>query len=211
MSTSSSLSFTHVHVPPAADSTDQRTILLLHGTGGNERDLLDVGARVAPGARLLGVRGQVLESGMPRFFRRLAEGVFDEADLVRRAGDLAAFVAEAAAAYGFDASKVVALGFSNGANIGAALLLLHPDVLAGGALIRAMVPLVPATLPALAGKQVLMVEGEFDPLIPRSNADQLAGMFTSAGASVTVDWQPTGHGLTAADVEIVRGWMATTR
>lgn len=208
MSTLASLGFTHVHVAPTPGSTDPRTILLLHGTGGNERDLLDIGATIAPGARLLGVRGQVLEGGMPRFFRRMAEGVFDEADIIRRSADLAAFVTAAAAEYGFDATKVFALGFSNGANIAAATLLLDPDTLAGGMLIRAMVPLVPTTMPSLTDKPVIMVEGAMDPLIPRANAEQLAGMLRSAGAAVTLHWEPSGHGLTPTDVAVARSWYA---
>ena len=208
MSTLDSLGFTHVHVAPAAGSSDSRTILLLHGTGGNERDLLDIGATIAPGARLLGVRGQVLEGGMPRFFRRMAEGVFDEADIIRRSADLAVFVSDAASEYGFDATQVIALGFSNGANIAAAMMLLNPDVLAGGMLIRAMVPLVPAATPSLAGAQVIMIEGTMDPLIPRANAEQLAAMLRDAGAAVTVHWEPSGHGLTPTDVAVARSWYA---
>jgi phospholipase/carboxylesterase len=211
MTNATTLSFTHVHVAPLAGTTDDRTVLLLHGTGGTERDLLDLGAKVAPGLRLLGVRGQVLEAGMPRFFRRLREGVFDEADIIRRAADLAAFIPEAAAVYGFDARKVVALGHSNGANIAAALMLLHPGVLAGGALLRTMVPLVPPTAPVLRGTRVLMAEGEFDPIIPRANAEQLAAMLTTAGADVTLHWEATGHGLTPADVALVQQWMAAAR
>lgn len=204
------LGFTHVHVPPA-DPEDQRTVLLLHGTGGNESDLLQLGAMVAPGARLLGVRGQVMEGGMPRFFRRLAEGVFDEADLVRRTADLAAFVPAAASAYGFDATQVIALGFSNGANIAAAMLLLHPGVLSGAILLRAMVPLVPAALPSLAGARVLMAEGALDPLVPRENAERLAGLLRGAGADVTLHWEQAGHGLTQADVTAAQAWMAAAR
>ena len=211
MNTVTTLGFTHVHVPPQAESADGRTVLLLHGTGGTERDLLDLGARVAPGLRLLGVRGQVLESGMSRFFRRLAEGVFDEADIVRRAADLAAFVTAAAAEYGFDVGKVVAMGHSNGANIAAALMLLHPGVLSGAVLLRTMVPLVPPTLPALHGTSVLMAEGALDPIVPRANAEKLAAMLTEAGANVTVHWEPTGHGLTQADVDTAERWMAVRR
>jgi len=207
---SATLGFTHVHVPPT-DPADTRTVLLLHGTGGNERDLLQLGAMVAPGARLLGVRGQVLEGGMPRFFRRLAEGVFDEADVVRRAADLAAFVPAAAAAYHFDASNVIALGFSNGANIAAAMLLLHPGVLAGAALLRTMVPLEPAALPSLSGTPVLMAQGAQDPIVPRSNAERLAALLRDAGAAVTLHWEPAGHGLTQSDVAVAQGWMVDRR
>lgn len=211
MSTATTRVFTHVHVPPRAGSTDERTMLLLHGTGGTEHDLLDLGAKVAPGMRLLGVRGQVLESGMPRFFRRLAEGVFDEDDIVRRSADLAAFIPAAAESYGFDATKVVALGYSNGANIAAALLLLHPGTLSCAALLRAMLPLVPPVLPLLTGTPVLMAEGALDPIIPRANAERLAALLTESGADVTLNWEPTGHGITPADVAVTRRWMSGLR
>ncbi len=210
MSSAAALGFAHVHVPPT-DASEERTVLLLHGTGGNEHDLLDIGAAVAPGARLLGVRGQVLENGMPRFFRRLAEGVFDEADLRVRATDLAAFVPAAASVYGFDAARVVAVGYSNGANIAAALLLLHPGVVSGAALLRSMVPLIPHQTQALHGAPVLMVEGELDPIVPRANAERLASLLREAGASVTLEWQATGHGLTPADLQVVRRWMSEPR
>ena len=203
--------FVHVHVPPAPDSSDTRTLLLLHGTGGDEHDLLQLGGLVAPGTRLLGVRGQVLESGMPRFFRRLAEGVFDEADIIRRAADLASFIPVAADRYGFDAANVWALGYSNGANIAAALLLLHPGALAGGALLRSMVPLTPPVLPSLRGEPVLLAEGRFDPIIPPANSETLAAMLREAGASVTLHWEPTAHGLTQADVTVTKAWLAETR
>jgi phospholipase/carboxylesterase len=200
--------FVHVHVPPT-DPREARTVLLLHGTGGTERDLLDLGATIAPGARLLGVRGQVLESGMPRFFRRLAEGVFDEADIRDRAAALAAFISAAATGYGFDPAQVVALGYSNGANIAAAVTLLHPGVLRGAVLFRTMVPLVPAVLPDLEGTRVLMVEGEMDPIVPKANAERLAGMLSESGALVTLQWQPVGHGLTPQDVALANAWMAS--
>ena len=211
MSTATTLGFAHVHSPPHAESTDKHTVLLLHGTGGAEHDLLDLGAKVAPDMRLLGVRGQVLESGMPRFFRRLAEGVFDEDDIVRRAADLAAFIRTAAETYGFDATKVVALGYSNGANIAAALMLLHPGTLSGAALLRAMLPLVPPVLPSLAGTPVLMAEGVLDPIIPRANTERLAALLAECGAEVTVNWEPTGHGITPADVAVTQRWMSGLR
>ena len=204
------LDFVHVHVPPT-DGAETRTMLLLHGTGGNERDLLDLGAAIAPGARLLGVRGQVLESGMPRFFRRLAEGVFDEADIVRRATDLAAFLPAAAAAYGFDPAQAVALGYSNGANIAAAVVLLHPGVLSGAILLRSMVPLAPSHAPELRRTPVLIVNGRVDPIIPRANAERLVTLLRGAGADVTMHWEPTAHGLTPADVVVARTWLAGQR
>jgi len=204
------LAFVHAHVPPI-DADDPRTVLLLHGTGGNERDLLALGAAVAPGARLLGVRGQVMEHGMPRFFHRLAEGVFDEADVVRRAADLAAFVPAAASSFRFDPAQVVALGYSNGANIAAAMLLLHPGVLSAAVLFRSMVPLVPMQVPEFRATPVLIVNGQVDPIIPRANAERLAALLQEGGADVTLHWEPVGHGLTPDDVAVARAWMATQR
>ena len=199
--------FVHIHRPPTV-ATDDRTLLLLHGTGGDEHDLLELGATLAPGARLLSPRGRVLENGMPRFFRRLAEGVFDEADVIRRAGELAAFVGAAATHYAFDPARVVAVGFSNGANIAAATLLLHGPVFRGAVLLRAMVPLVPATAAALGGTHVLLAEGRMDPIVPAANADRLAALLRDAGAAVTLHWSPTGHQLLHEDVRTAQAWLA---
>ena len=200
--------FVHVHLPPPAGSTRTQTVLLLHGTGGNEHDLLSIGATIAPGARLLGVRGQVLEGSMPRFFRRLADGVFDEVDLTQRAADLAEFIGAASEAYAFDAGSVLAIGYSNGANIAAALLLLQPGVLSGAVLFRAMLPLVPATVPRLDGVRVLMVEGQHDPIVPAENAERLAALLREAGAAVTLHWERAAHGLTPPDIEAAQRWVA---
>ena len=187
----------------------QAPLLLLHGTGGDENDLIPLGQAVAPGAALLSPRGQVLEDGMPRFFRRLSEGVFDEADLRRRADDLARFIAEARAAYGLAAP--VALGFSNGANIAAALLLLHPQVLAGAALLRPMLPLAEPARGDLTGKRVLILSGAADPIVPAENAAALASALASAGAEVTAKVLPGGHGLSQLDLAQVRGWISAAR
>ena len=190
-----------------AAGTDPRRppLLLLHGTGGDESDLLPLGRTVAPGAALLSPRGGVLENGMPRFFRRLAEGVFDEDDVRRRAADLAAFVGEARAAYGLPAP--VALGFSNGANIAAAVLLLHPGVLAGAALLRPMRPLSDLPVPDLADFPVLMLSGALDPIVPEANARGLAEGLRAAGARVAHTVLPAGHGLSEADVTATRDWL----
>ena len=203
--TGSAPDFAHRWVPPAPG--EERTLLLLHGTGGNEDDLLPLGPAIAPGAGQLSPRGRVLERGMPRFFRRLAEGVFDEADVVRRAGELADFVAHAAGRYGFDPTRVTAVGFSNGANIAAALLLLRPETLAAAALFRAMVPLRPAQLPVLRGRRVLISEGRTDPIVAAAEAESLASMLRGAGAEVTLAWQDAGHGLVGADVDAARAWL----
>jgi phospholipase/carboxylesterase len=160
---------------------------------------------MAPGSALLSPRGKVLENGMPRFFRRLAEGIFDEDDVRRRAEELAGFVAEARAAYGLPAP--VAVGFSNGANIAAALLLLRPEVLAGAALLRAMVPLSEPPPADLTGKPVLLLSGAADPIVPAENAARLATTLRKAGAEVRHQTLPVGHGLSQADVTIIKAWV----
>jgi phospholipase/carboxylesterase len=205
--TTTSLSFIHRFEP--ATAPDKPPILLLHGTGGDENDLLPLGGMLAPGSALLSPRGKVLEGGMPRFFRRLAEGVFDEADVRRRADELADFIQEARDAHGLAAP--IAVGFSNGANIAAALLVLRPEALAGAVLLRAMVPLADATTDTssgdLSGKPVLMLSGSMDPIIPADNAARLAAQLTAAGAEVDHKILPTGHGLSQADVTIARNWL----
>jgi phospholipase/carboxylesterase len=202
---SAGLSFVHRYEP--ATEAARPPLLLLHGTGGDEHDLIPLGRMLAPGAALLSPRGKVLEGGMLRFFRRLREGVFDEEDIRRRAHELADFVETARVAYGLPAP--VAVGFSNGANIAAALLLLRPGVLGGAALLRAMVPLRSPPAAALAGTSVLILSGATDPIVPAANAIQLAAMLTEAGATVRHEALPGGHGLTQADLDITRAWLET--
>ena len=189
--------FTHRFEPGASRAISP--LLLLHGTGGDEGDLLPLGRTIAPGAALLSLRGPVLERGMPRFFRRVAEGVFDEEDLRRRAGDLAGFIDEARSTYGLAAP--VAVGFSNGANIAAALLLLYPGVLAGAVLIRAMPPFAEPPRAKLDGTPVLLLSGKADPLVPAATAARLARTLANANADLQHLTIPAGHGLTTADVE----------
>jgi predicted esterase len=184
------------------------TILLLHGTGGSEHDLLPIGRSIAPGAFLLSPRGRVLERGMPRFFRRFAEGVFDLDDLRQQTRDLAGFVGQAAETYRFDRRRVIAVGFSNGANIAASLLLLEPGVLAGAVLFRAMVPLVPDPLPNLAGIPILLSAGRSDPLVDPAGSEKLAALLERCGADVTLEWQQAGHHLGAADIETADAWLS---
>jgi phospholipase/carboxylesterase len=199
----------HVHRWAPATREGAPTLLLLHGTGGDENDLIPLARLVAPEAAVLSVRGNVLEQGMPRFFRRLREGVFDLEDLHRRTGELGDFVEAARARYGFPAERLYALGFSNGANVAASLLLSRPSVLVGGVLIRAMVPFEPAALPDLSGRAVLLSQGRADPLIPADGAERLAELFRNAGADVELAWQPGGHGLTQGDVTVARRWLDT--
>jgi phospholipase/carboxylesterase len=182
-------------------------LLLLHGTGGNEDDLLSLGEGLAPGAPLLSPRGKVLENGMPRFFRRLAEGVFDLEDLRFRAGELAEFVAEARNAYDLGETPPIAIGYSNGANIAGALLLLHPGTLSGALLLRPMVPLIPDPLPRLDGVPVLIAAGRHDPIVPASQPRALADLLGSAGAEVTLHGSNAAHALTREDLDAGERWM----
>jgi predicted esterase len=195
--------FIHEFVPGASN----RTLLLLHGTGGNERDLIPLGRELDPNASFLSPRGKVLENGMPRFFRRLAEGVFDLEDLKNRTNELADFVAAAAQHYGFAADKVVAVGYSNGANIAASILLLRPEILSAAILFRAMVPLIPERQPNLSSIPVWIGAGAHDPIIPTSETKRLAELLRKAGADVTLRYFPAGHALTPHDVEAARDWL----
>ena len=194
----------HRFVPGASP-----VLLLLHGTGGDETSLLDLGRSLSPGAALLSPRGSVLENGTtPRFFRRLAEGVFDEKDLVQRTHELADFIGASAAEYGFDAGNVVAVGYSNGANIAASTLLLRSGTLRGAVLLRAMVPLVPATPPVIDGSPVFLASGRHDPIVPTENVERLATMLRQAGADVSLRWSESGHQLAAAEIDAARTWLA---
>jgi phospholipase/carboxylesterase len=196
------LSFIHRFEPgPSAAAP----LLLLHGTGGGENDLLPLGKTLAPDRALLSPRGKVLENGMPRFFRRLAEGVFDEQDVIKRAHELADFIVAAGETY--KQSKPIAVGFSNGANIAAAILLLRPEVLGGAILLRAMVPLAKPTQAELEQKPILIVSGASDPIIPASNATLLATMLKNAHADVQHEILPTGHNLTQNDVTLASKWL----
>jgi predicted esterase len=199
--------FIHDFVP----GSSSRTLLLLHGTGGNERDLIPLGQELDPNAALLSPRGKVLENGMPRFFRRLAEGVFDLEDLKYRANELADFVAAAAQHYGFTSDSVVAVGYSNGANIAASILLLRPEILSAAILFRAMVPLIPERQPNLASKRVWIGAGAHDRIIPTSETNALAELFRNDGADVTIRYFQTGHQLTRDDVDAARDWLALPR
>ena len=188
-------------------TSQQAPLLLLHGTGGDENDLVDLGRTFSADRSLLSPRGQVLENGMPRFFRRLAEGVFDEADVIKRANDLADFIVAACKAH--DLKMPVAVGFSNGANIAAAMLFLRPEVLSGAVLLRAMVPLKNPPAADLAHKSVLLISGAADPIIPASNALQLATMLKADHAEVQHEILQTGHNLTQTDVSLAKTWLGS--
>jgi phospholipase/carboxylesterase len=200
----STSAFTHRFVPAG---THGPVLLLLHGTGGNEVDLLGLGRSLRPGAPLLSPRGKVLENGMPRFFRRLAEGVFDEKDLVYRTHELADFVGAAATEYQLGDRKIVAVGYSNGANIAASMLLLRPKTLAGAVLLRAMLPIMPEKRPDLSGISVFLAAGKKDPFIAPEGTKQLADLLQKAGADLTLRWSDRAHQLESEEIDEASKWL----
>jgi len=183
------------------------TILLLHGTGGDETDLIPIGKLLAPEANLLSPRGKVVENGALRFFRRLQPGVFDEEDIKMRAAELAEFVAESSKERQFDISRVYALGYSNGANIAQALMLLHPGLLAGAAMLRPMPVIEPNPLPELGGKPVLIAAGDDDHMTTEQLTNKLAATLSKAGAKVDVKWIAAGHELTPYDFQAIKTYF----
>ena len=184
------------------------TLLLLHGTGGDENDLVPLGRELAPNAAILSPRGKVSEYGAARFFRRLAEGVFDHEDLVFRTHELADFIEAAAEEYGFDLSKLVAVGYSNGANVAASLMLLHPGLLRAAVLFRAMVPFEPEEPPDISGMPVFLAAGQRDRMIPPETTERLAEILREAGADLDLRWRNTGHPLTYEEVAEAREWLS---
>jgi phospholipase/carboxylesterase len=200
------LGFVHRYLPGENESGP--TLLLLHGTGGNEEDLIPLGQELAPGAAVLSPRGKVSEYGAPRFFRRLAEGVFDHEDLLFRTHELAEFVEAASEAYGLDPSKVVAVGYSNGANVAASMILLHPGLLRAAVLFRAMVPFEPDVTPDLSGMPVFLAAGRMDRMLPPDNTQRLADILDEASADVDLRWRDTGHPLTYEEVGEAKEWLS---
>ncbi|MFD1205976.1 alpha/beta hydrolase [Sporosarcina contaminans] len=194
------------HIYKKASGQSNRTLLLLHGTGGTEQDLLGLGELIDPDAGILSVRGNVLENGMPRFFRRLAEGIFDEEDLIYRTKELHAFLDEAAGQYGFDRSSIVAIGYSNGANIAASLLFHYADSLAGAILHHPMVPRRGIDLPDLSTVPVFITAGKNDPICPVSETEELQELLVSSGANADVHWELNGHSLSRTEVEAAKDW-----
>jgi predicted esterase len=204
------LDFIHRFVSPNSNAKESElTLLLLHGTGGNEDDLIPLGKELAPNASILSVRGKVLENGMPRFFRRLEEGVFDMEDLKIRTDELAEFIVKSSSAYMFDAESVIAVGYSNGANIAASLLLRRPEVLAGAILFRAMVPFIPTVMPDLSKKSIILLEGLYDPIVSKAEAESLLEIFSKTQSSVTLKWQNSGHNLTQEDIVAAKKWLVS--
>jgi phospholipase/carboxylesterase len=218
--TKTDLNFIHHFMPPknvpeyerskqgATEGKAFTTFLLLHGTGGNEQDLIPLANELDKSAAILSPRGKVLENDItPRFFRRLAEGVFDLEDLKFRTNELADFVVDASKTYNFDLQHMIAVGYSNGANIAASILLLRPEILSSAILFRAMVPLVPQTLPDLSNKRIFMSSGLRDPIVSLDEADRLFGLFKKAGANISLSWQESGHELTIEEIRKAREWL----
>ncbi|GIN72778.1 phospholipase/carboxylesterase [Bacillus sp. J14TS2] len=194
------------HLFQKGNDLDNTTLLLLHGTGGTEQDLLPLAKIIDPAANILSVRGNVLENGMPRFFRRLAEGVFDEEDLVFRTNELYEFLDEAAEKYDFDREQLIAIGYSNGANIAASLLFHYQDALKGAVLHHPMVPRRGIELPDLSGTPVFIGTGKNDPLCSAEETVELQTLFEQANANVHLHWENSGHQLTATEVDAAREW-----
>jgi phospholipase/carboxylesterase len=209
MSNDTNLNFIHRFIPSSNNpEKEYPTLLLLHGTGGSEDDLIQIGKMISPHSSLLSPRGKVLEHGMPRFFRRLAEGVFDIKDLKFRTQELAKFVHDASSKYSFDLNKTVAIGFSNGANIAASLLLLNPETINGAILFRAMKPFNPDNLPDLSNKQVLLSAGLIDPIVSKSQIEGLFNLLQKSGANVTMKWQQSGHNINNKDISDAKEWLS---
>jgi len=184
------------------------TLVLLHGTGGNEEDLIFLGKEIEPNASILSPRGKVLENGMPRFFKRLAEGVFDIEDLKFRTNELADFIQKCSSHYKFDLEKTIAVGFSNGSNIATSILLLRPYVLQGAILFRAMVPLIPDPLPNLSNKKIMLSAGVNDPIVSRTETESLFRLFQKTNANIVLKWQNSSHNLIQEDIDIARKWIS---
>ncbi len=205
------LGFVHKFIPAKPGVSHPVTLLLLHGTGGDENDLLPLGNELWPGAALLGVRGKVLENGMPRFFRRIREGVFDLEDLKFRTDELAQFIKAASERYGFRTEKLIAVGYSNGANIAASLILLHPHYLAAAVLFRVMMPFTPDIVRDFSNLPIFIGAGERDPIVPRGQPEELAGIFESGGANIKLFWHRGGHDIGEEDIQAAKTWLSEVK
>jgi predicted esterase len=190
------------------DRNKKLTLVLLHGTGGNEEDLIFLGKKIEPNASVLSPRGKVLENGLPRFFRRLSEGVFDLEDLRIRSHELADFIQKCSLHYKFDLENTIAIGFSNGANISVSMLFLRPEVLQGTILFRAMVPFIPDPLPNLSSKKILLSAGLEDPIVSRNETENLFRLFQKTNAIITLKWQPSSHNLIQEDILVAKPWIS---
>jgi predicted esterase len=206
---SGDLGFIHRFRPAAPGIRD--TLLVLHGTGGNEDDLIGIAHTVAPGAAVISPRGKVLEAGAPRFFRRLAEGVFDPVEVRAGGEELAEFIRAAAMRYELDAERIFALGYSNGANIASTVMLIDPDVIRAAVLLRPMLVFEPEEKADLTGKAVLLSAGKVDRIVPVESVEKLARLLEDRGAEVTLNWQLGGHNLVPSEVKEAAEWLGLRR
>lgn len=196
---------THHHIYIENDKT-QPVFLLLHGTGGTEEDLIPLARTINPQASILSVRGNVSENGMNRFFRRLAMGVFDEEDLESRTKELYQFVNEAAVEYEFDRKNVVALGYSNGANIAASMLYFFNDAYRAALLLHPMVPFHNRDMVELNQLPIFIGAGTNDPICPPDETHGLTNKIEAKNGNVTTFWGNAGHSLTKDEVEHALSW-----
>jgi phospholipase/carboxylesterase len=207
---SEDLGFVHRFVP-TEDSASGETLVVLHGTGGDENDLIGIGQAIAPRAAILSPRGNVLENGAPRFFRRLAEGVFDPKEVRSRAEELARFIRAAVITYRLDPARVFALGYSNGANVASTVMFVEPGILQGAILFRPMLVYEPTEKNDLTGSAVFISAGRMDPIVPTASVERLAELFELAHAEVTLKWQMVGHNLVPSEVSEAADWLALQR
>jgi predicted esterase len=207
---SDDIGFIHRFVP-AQDNASAETLIVLHGTGGDETDLIGIGQRIAPGAAILSPRGNVLENGAPRFFKRLAEGVFDPKEVRSRAEELARFIRAAILKYGLNSERVFALGFSNGANVASTVMFIEPGLLRGAILLRPMVVFEPDERPDLSAAGVLISAGRMDPIVPTESVERLVELFEASHAEVTLRWQLGGHNLLPSEIREAAEWLALQR
>lgn len=206
MTNTTELGFIHNFIEPEEGSNI--VLFLLHGTGGTENDLIPLGREFNKSAAILSPRGKILENGAPRFFRRLAEGVFDIEDLKFQTGELSDFIEKASDFYNFDLQRVVAIGYSNGANMAASLLLLRPKVMSAAIMFRPMVPLIPDTLPDLSTKNIFVSGGLYDPIVPKVETERLAVLFKKCGANTNLHWEDSGHELRSEEITDARNWLS---
>jgi predicted esterase len=207
---SEDLGFIHRFVP-AEDAASGDTLVVLHGTGGDENDLIGIGQAIAPGAAIVSPRGNVLENGAPRFFKRLAEGVFDPKEVRARAEELARFIRAAVVTYRLDSARVFALGYSNGANIASTVMFVEPGILQGAILLRPMLVYEPSERNDLSGSAVFISVGRMDPIVPAASVERLVELFESAHAEVTLKWQLAAHGLVPSEVREASEWFDLRR
>jgi phospholipase/carboxylesterase len=196
---------------PAEDNASTETLVVLHGTGGDENDLIGIGQTIAPGATILSPRGNVLENGAPRFFKRLAEGVFDPKEVRSRAEELASFIRAAISKYSLNPERIFAMGYSNGANIASTVMLIDPELLRGAILFRPMLVLETDGRSDLSGRGVFISAGERDPIVPVKSVERLVELFEAAHADVTLEWQQAGHSLLPSEVRAATDWLALQR